>query len=116
MFHYCQCLEHALDLLFVLCPATQHAGGTSFIGSVVDALLPSPDCPMVLLDLFAFDAWPASHVLAQYALGQAGNSPLSLMGLPGSFLSVLFCNMSIFLSNKDQYKLHNTKKARFCFE
>ncbi|CAK9076905.1 unnamed protein product, partial [Durusdinium trenchii] len=47
----------------------QYCGGESFISKVVDGLVVG-DPPIVIMDMFGFDAWPGQFAITQFARGK----------------------------------------------
>ena len=57
----------------------QHAGGLSFVGSVIDGLIPNGrSVAPVILDMMGYDACPALHTLNKVAAGEVLNSSLEV--------------------------------------
>ncbi|CAJ1375536.1 unnamed protein product [Effrenium voratum] len=48
----------------------QACGGTSFCGSIFEALLPHNDCPTCILDFLGYDSWPATYAMTQVSRGR----------------------------------------------
>ena len=63
----------------------------NFIAKVAEALAPSPDVPLVLLDMFGFDGWCGSYAISQAA---RGGFVLSRVGL---LMMMLLLLLLVFL-------------------
>jgi hypothetical protein len=66
----------------------------NFIAKVAEALAPSPDIPLVLLDMFGFDGWCGSYAISQAA---RGGLVLSWVGLLMLLLLLLLLLLVLLL-------------------
>lgn len=82
------CFKH-LHVVFSRQQPCQHASGVSFVGAIMDGLLPpNGRVAPVILDLMGYDASPAQYVMNKLATGVTSNRQRLLLQQSISVLGV----------------------------